>query len=257
MANTWNNSKKSENNLSKFYKNANISAELYHSGQIVNLKTYSVKNPNNTIVALFNHGTRNYKKVQTCKPTRNGYILDDIQNTEISNKEVVVFHLCSYSTGNYAGRLTPKRAEEIELSVEYFLKLGILPQNIFIFGHSRGGWSTLYFAAKNKKHKLGGHIIFAPAICGPRPLSCINVINKHISLFKSSQIDGILFSHKKDRFFRPEEHKFAKEVQGLKLRTNFCEGLSTKKAHFFYSKNCSYELLEEVKEFISKRSNPK
>ena len=61
----------------------------------------------------------------------------------------MAFHLCSYSAGSYAGELTPIRAKEIQLAVSYFLKLGIEEKNIFVFGQSRGGWSTLFFAAKN------------------------------------------------------------------------------------------------------------
>ena len=69
---------------------------------------------------------------------------------KLTKKKVKAFHLCSFSTGNHAGELTPIRAKEIQLAVSYFIKRDVKPGNIFVFGQSRGGWSTLYFAAKNK-----------------------------------------------------------------------------------------------------------
>jgi len=243
----------SPNNLSTHYKNTSVSAELYDGGKIIDLNTFEIDKPKDKIVILFNHGTRNWKEVQACRPNNFGYVIKALVGREINHKMVMAFHLCSFSTGNYAGELTPIRAKEIQLAVSYFMKLGVKAGNIFIFGQSRGGWSTLYFAAKNNK-KLGGYVVFSPAICGPRPLKCWDVIDEHIKLFKSARIDGILYSHPEDPYFRPREHKFANEVQGLTLRTGFCQDLTGRRAHGFYRRNCSAALFKEVKEFISKRA---
>jgi hypothetical protein len=244
------------NNLSTYYKNTSVSAELYSSGKIVELNSLAIHQPKDKIIILFNHGTRSWRETQACRPNNFGTVINTLDGKEINNKRVVAFHLCSFSTGNYAGELTPIRATEIQLAVSYFIELGVKAGNIFVFGQSRGGWSALYFAANNKKQTLGGYIVFAPAICGPRPLSCWDVIEKHITLFKSARIDGILYSHPLDPFFSPKEHKFANEVQGLKLRTGFCRYLTGRRAHSFYKANCSRELSEEMKEYISKRTSP-
>jgi hypothetical protein len=104
------------------------------------------------------------------------------------------------------------------------------------------------------KIKLGGYVVFSPAICDPRPLRCWGVIKDHIKLFKSARIDGMLYSHAEDPYIRPKEHKFANEVQGLTLRTGFCKDLTSRRAHGFYRRDCSAALFKEVKEFISKRA---
>jgi len=244
----------SPNNLSTHYKNTSVSAVLYNDGKIIDLNTYEIEKPRDKIVILFNHGTRSWRKVQACRPNNFGNVIDTLDSENISNKRVLAFHLCSFSTGSYAGELTPIRAREIRLAVSYFIKRGVKSGNIFIFGQSRGGWSTLYFAAKNKKYKLGGYVVFAPAICGPRPLKCRDVIDEHIRLFKSARIDGILYSHPEDRYFTPRDHEFANEVQGLTLRTGFCKELTGRRAHGFYQRSCSASLSKEVREFISQRT---
>ena len=97
-------------------------------------------------------------------------------------------------------------------------------------------------------------MVFAPAICGPRPLSCWDVIDEHIRLFKSARIDGILYSHPENLYPRPGEHKFANEVQGLRLRTGFCKDLTGMRTHGFYRRSCSKSISKEVKRFIYKRT---
>ena len=242
------------NNLSSYYKNTTVSAELYNGGKIVDLINFRIEEPKKKIVILFNHGTRSWRRVQACRPNNFGIVINTLNDREINNKKVMAFHLCSYSAGSYAGELTPIRAKEIQLAVSYFLKLGIEEKNIFVFGQSRGGWSTLYFAAKNTNRELGGYIVFAPAICGPRPLKCWDVIEEHIKLFKSATIDGILYSHAEDPFFSPREHQFTSKVQDLELRTGFCKNLTGSGAHGFYQKPCSGSLTKEVEKFISKRA---
>lgn len=245
---------KSSNNLSTHYKNTSVSAELYNDGTIIDLNTFKIDKPREKIAILFNHGTRSWREVQACRPNNFGNVINTLNGKKINNKRVLAFHLCSFSAGSYVGELTPIRAKEIRLAVLYLIKLGVKAKNIFIFGQSRGGWSALYFAAKNKKNKLGGYVVFSPAICGPRPLKCPDVIDEHIRLFKSARIDGILYSHPADPYFSSREHKFANEVQGLTLRSGFCGELTGRRAHSFYRRNCSESLSKEVKEFISQRT---
>ena len=96
-------------------------------------------------------------------------------------------------------------------------------------------------------------MVFVPAICSLRPLKCWDVIDEHIRLFKSARIEGILYSHSKDRYFTPKEHSFANEVKGLTLRTRFCEEHTSRQAHGPYRRHCSESLVTEVRDLISKR----
>ena len=54
------------NNLSSYYKNTTVSAELYNGGKIVDLINFRIEEPKKKIVILFNHGTRSWRRVQVC-----------------------------------------------------------------------------------------------------------------------------------------------------------------------------------------------
>jgi len=242
-----------QNNFQKYFNDKQVSAELYkENGEVVKLESNSVNR--DSIILLFNHGTNNLFFSQKCVPSANPKIFPLLTSLPINNKEVTAFHLCSYSNARSSEELTFIRATEIFYSVKYFLDLGIPAKNIFVFGHSRGGWSTLFFASQNKVPDLGGYITFAPAVCGPRPLRCMETIAKDIEFFKSSQINGFLFSNIKDPFFRPEEHSFAAQVQGLNLVSDFCNALDERRAHNFFREECSTVIFDQVKSFIQMRS---
>lgn len=245
-----------ENNLSHYFKNDGVDAELYLNGVVVELTKFQLTDPQNKIVIIFNHGTYRWRDSQDCHPNNSGIVIRRLTGIQINKKTVTSFHLCSFSAGTFRGDLTPIRANEIQLAVSYFLRLGVKAGDIFIFGQSRGGWSTLYFGAKNKNKKLGGYVVFAPAICGFRGSGCPVVVDEHITLFKSARIDGILYSHPEDTYFTPSDHKFANGVPGLKLRTGFCKELKGRRAHSFYRHYCSKQLVHEIKEFMHKRGQP-
>ena len=149
------------------------SAELHSiHGHHIYLKKYHIKNPKNKIVIIFNHGTSNWKRVSKCRPEKNPVVLEWLEEERFNGKSVLPFHLCSFSVGSYANELTIIRAQEINRAVEYFVKNGVKPRNIFIFGQSRGGVSTLYFAATNKKYDIGGIVVFNPSMCSRTYQAC-------------------------------------------------------------------------------------
>ena len=61
---TW--QTKAENNLSDYFNNNDIDAELYLDGKVVKLREFQLDDPQNKIVILFNHGTRRWKESQEC-----------------------------------------------------------------------------------------------------------------------------------------------------------------------------------------------
>ncbi len=208
-----------------------------------------------SVVLLFNPGTSNWRKAQPCRPTNNPPAIADLDQVRIAGKVVMVFHLCSRAVGLEPGDLTPKRAKEIEAAVALFLHNGIPARQIFVAGQSRGGWSALYFAtAETAPDELGGVIAFAPAIYGPRPIAHSEIVAEHIARFtKSSSLDGLVFSHPNDRFFRPSEHSFVTDVDGLRLITTICSGLNAKDAHTFAYQPCSSEMANIIQSFIRRR----
>ena len=100
-----------------------MDAELYLNGVVVKLQNFQLDDPQKKIVIVFNHGTRRWKDSQECRPENFGIVIDKLKNTKISNKNVMAFHLCSFSFGSSNGDLTPIRATEIKLALSYFVKL--------------------------------------------------------------------------------------------------------------------------------------
>ena len=244
----------SATNLSDFYKDGSISAELYEiDGTKVNLNRYLIKNPSNKIVFIFNHGTRSWKRKQKCRPTRNPVFIEALNGMKINENSILAFHLCSFSVGMDRGNLTIIRAKEIGKAVDFFEEIGIKTKKIFIFGQSRGGWSTLYFAAKNKTSPIGGIVAINPSICSKKYDACSEIIEDNISLFKKSNIIGLMISHQKEKYSRERQRVFAKDVKTLKFVTDFCNKLPARRVHGAVYRNCGMELFDEVKNFIKKR----
>jgi hypothetical protein len=196
-------------NFSDFYSDNSISAELFNiNGGKINLNTYLIKKPIDKIVLIFNHGTKNWKREQECRPNRVPVFMEALYGSKINENPILTFHLCSFSVGwGDAGDLTIIRAKEIGRAVEFFRKIGVQTNKIFIFGQSRGGWSTLYFAAKNKNLPLGGIVAINPSICSSNYDKCSDIIEENIELFKK-KCTGINDFTSKRKIFTRETAKF-------------------------------------------------
>jgi hypothetical protein len=243
-------------NLSDFYKNNSISAKLYKlDGKKINLNSYAIKNPGKKIVLIFNHGTRSWKREQECKPTRNPVFIEALNGIKVNGNTILAFRLCSFSVGwGDAGYLTAIRAKEIKRSVSFFNKVGVKTKNVFIFGQSRGGWSTLYFSAKNKKIPLGGIIAINPSICSNNYDVCSHIIKENISLFENINVPGLMISHQKEKYSRARQREFSKKMKNIKFISNFCNKLPVRRAHSAIFKDCGMELFDEVLHFIKLNS---
>jgi len=248
------------NNLSTHYKDTSVSAELYNSGKIIDLKTFEIKDPKDKIVVLFNHGTSSNFQVSSCRPARFPISLNFLEHETIGGKQVLIFHLCSYSVENRStlGSLHKTRAKEISLIIKYFGTKGIPENRILVTGQSWGGWSTLYYFAKYKPNIMGT-ITFAPGIHGRTQdrQEQSEVIRGAIEFFKGTRINGLVFSHPKDPLFptRPY-HNFVKNVDGLTLITDeYCLDLPGRRAHGFMYRSCSEPHNEQILTYIRNKLN--
>jgi len=104
----------------------------------------------------------------------------------------------------------------------FFYKIGVKTNKIFIIGQSRGGWSTLYFAAKIERFTLGGIVAINPSICSNNYDKCSHINEENISLFEKSTVPGLMISHQKEKYSRARQREFAKNVKSLKFISNFC-----------------------------------
>ena len=74
------------NNISAYFGNDTVDAELYHNGEIVDLKTFEIKNPKDKIAVLFNHGTSSNFKISKCRPNRFPVSLNFLKTKTIGKK---------------------------------------------------------------------------------------------------------------------------------------------------------------------------
>lgn len=240
--------------LSHHYGTGSKPPALYETnGKKVNSLSETIKTPENTIVLLFNHGTSNRTIKEPCRPKKNPVAMKSLRHKEIKGNKVLTFHLCSKATGRKPESLTIIRAREIHNTVEAFKGVGVKTDNIFVLGQSRGGWASMYYSAYYGK-KNGGVIVFSPSICSDTYDKCKKIINENIKFFINEKIVGILYSHPKEKFDRTRQREFAKKLNTLDHRSDFCKKLPRFRAHGAAFRPCGMELVDGIQEFIKKRA---
>lgn len=120
----------------------------------------AVKDPTNTIVVIFNHGTDWGGKFQDCEPSTMPRFIRNWGSTGLGGHDVAVFYLCSQVVEKryVMGR---QRAEENEALLDRLAALGVPPEHIFVMGHS-GGASTALLTAERAPEKFNAAIVSAP-----------------------------------------------------------------------------------------------
>ena len=132
---------------------------------------FKVDNPNDKIIIIYNHGSdENDKPSKNCQWKNNVRNFAALSGKKIKNKEILVYSFCSDNLGGddwkifwkkkdvkYQG--TPKLEKRVEANhelIEKFINLGVPNNQIFISGHSCGGWLTMMFMAKYPNKIAGG-----------------------------------------------------------------------------------------------------
>ena len=132
---------------------------------------FKVDNPNDKIIIIYNHGSdENDKPSKNCQWKNNVRNFAALSGKKIKNKEILVYSFCSDDLGGdnwkifwkkkdvkYQG--TPKLEKRVEANhelIEKFINLGVPNNQIFISGHSCGGWLTMMFMAKYPNKIAGG-----------------------------------------------------------------------------------------------------
>ena len=132
---------------------------------------FKVDNPKDKIIIIYNHGSdENDKPSKNCQWKNNVRNFAALSGKKIKNKEILVYSFCSDNLGGddwkifwkkkdvkYQG--TPKLEKRVEANhelIEKFINLGVPNNQIFISGHSCGGWLTMMFMAKYPNKIAGG-----------------------------------------------------------------------------------------------------
>ena len=167
-----------------------------------------------TIVIIYNHGTRNPRKKENCNASYN-QVPGSLK--EIESKRLLIYFLCSNATegegSNHAGNQVYARMYEIEQALDQLLEQGIQPQHIFLSGHSKGAWSSLMLMNQVDK-KFNAAILFAPALANRRsqqthPWWRNDVRPRQIKqMLKAQKIDALIFAYQDDNYNRPQDLHF-------------------------------------------------
>ena len=167
-----------------------------------------------TIVVIYNHGTRNPRKKERCQSSYNR-VPDSL--TELTNDRFIIYYLCSNATEgtarNQAGNQVYARMYEIEQAMDKLIEQGIAPEHIFLAGHSKGAWASLMLM-NQVNIKFNAAILFAPALANRKstekyPWWRGEVRTKQIKqMLRAQNIDALIFAYDDDEYNRPQDLQF-------------------------------------------------
>ena len=172
------------------------------------------------VVLIFNHGTVRPQRQHECNTRDVPGLVRDMADAN----GWTVHYLCSLATdGGLTGSYTYKRADEILAAVAQYRQQGVPARQIFLLGHSAGGWSSL-MAARKDPSGFNAVIAFAPAFAGPRheeqqyPVWRRQMQPQQIGyLAAAPRIDALIFAYDDDEFDRPLELDPLRRVPGIQI----------------------------------------
>ena len=191
-------------------KNNLIPISQKYKGDTPKINLY---NGNNLTIIIYSHGTDRPQKKENCTKSYNQIpkslkILKKADNT-------FFYYLCSKATdGRQVGSYIYKRKNEINEILDQLISAGVKPENIYLAGHSAGGWASLMIMDQVDK-KFNSAIVFAPTFSGPR--SEINQYPKWRKearprqikqMTQAKTIKALIFAYEDDKFNRPKELNF-------------------------------------------------
>ena len=174
-----------------------------------------LKNPEERIIVIYNHGTTNPRSIENCG-TRWNKVPQSL--LAIQNEKILIYYLCSRASElpskSRAGEYIYGRLAEVEKTVDEFLALGVPAGNIFLAGHSAGGWVSL-MAMRHFKEKFNAAIAFAPAFAGKRseelqyPWWRREARPKQIrEMMEATEFKALVFAYDGDPWNRPQDLQF-------------------------------------------------
>ena len=186
--------------------------------------SFKVNDPKNKIIIIYNHGSKeNDKPSKNCQWKNNVRNFTSLVGEKIKNKEILVYSFCSDNPGGddwkifwkskdvkYKG--IPKLEKRVKANndlIEMFIKLGTPNNQIFVAGHSCGGWVTMMLLSKNP-YKIAGGISTHHA--------CYGKLSQRYKV-KKVGVDEALVKFEKKKpvaaYFRKTQIKAIREAKNL------------------------------------------
>ncbi len=208
-------------------------SQFVDAGPELHNQPLSVDNPQNKILLIYNHGSRPEGYADPCFPN-NAFlpggmpsVVHHLAGETIDGKTLVVYALCSQVGGLIKLRDTEEnlkirhRIAEIERAVDRFHRLGFAARQIFLVGHSAGGWASLMVAAEQPE-SVNAVIAFSPAFAGFRKTRNRQwwAFRRRLAeqLSASPYLDALVFAFPGDPYNTLEELAFLGRIPGVEYR---------------------------------------
>lgn len=255
-------------------------------------KGFTVDNPSEKIILIYNHGSNAEFEKDPCEPEEIDYIwlggtpsiLANLSGEKILGKTILVYAFCSSELrGDYA-RLSwtlpapypgaskqEKRQKAILEIVEKFLALGVPAKQIFLAGYSAGGWASLTIAATDSD-KVNAAIAFGPAVAAkwwPRDKGWRALRASLVERIKSADnLKALVFAHPNDPYETPESLAFLREFSGVefielprypkKIGKKWCRYADNpevliRDGHDIYQASCFHTYAPRIVDYIQRR----
>ncbi len=218
-----------------------------------------VSNPHDITVVVYTHGTRNPRQRENCAGWSNQVPPSLL---ELHGGEVLIYYHCSGATDSpysmsSAGNWIYERIEELSAVVDELHDAGIPSENIFLAGHSAGGWSALMSAREFGSH-FNGVIAFGPAFAGRRsederyPHWRQEIRPRQIEqMLEAEGIRALVFAYEDDAFNRPQDLTFLTDAYPTSVQL---VGYTCGSGHVTHIRDCRQEqTTEAILEFIGRR----
>ncbi|MCW0233093.1 MAG: alpha/beta hydrolase [Ferrovibrio sp.] len=233
-------------------------------------------NPGKTILLLFSHGSGQEFVNDPCEMQKYNAaygvpaIVHDLYGQAVGDLKIVVDGYCTptrrgyYNMNDHSG--DPKvmlRANDIEARARSFIAAGVPAKQIFLVGHSAGGWASLMLKARNPE--LANSVIaFAPAFAGQRKGRKPGwewLHEKYAGeIQKATRLDAMVFAIENDAFETPEHLKFLSAIPGVtqvvvpdnKIEQVACD--SSTSSHALVRNPCfRHTQFDRLKQYIEQR----
>lgn len=162
--------------ISLFFFSTNLFADKllksgFLSGEWEIDTKFVVSNPMKKIVLIYNHGSdENDKPSKNCQWKNNVRNFASLSGKKINDKEILVYSFCTDNLGGDDWKIfwkskdvkyngIPKLEKRLEANndlIEKFIKISVPKNQIFITGHSCGGWLTMMYFSKYPDKIAGG-----------------------------------------------------------------------------------------------------
>lgn len=220
--------------------------------------------PAHTVMILFTAGADHNDRAAPC-PEGGGVprVLRALAGSVVAGKTIVVHGYCPTSVGNLGGGISmaEARAPELESLVGRTMATGVPARQIFVAGHSMGGWAAVLVGAR-RQVQIGGVISFAPAngiwlrdLRGPSQWAAY--ARQRTAVDGVRRLNALLYVFAGDPYNAPEDLAFLKSIDGVRYVTldpaTVDGGSCSGNPHRFASTRCFAGEGERIRRFVAER----